>query len=153
MHFARSNLSFDAFRATLCLASALLVAGCSALPKEGLFALDGVDPNSSVAAEVREASRAPGPYPHFNKIAGPPTDLRPATAWKPAVVSEWREKKQVEADAAAIPFTLNNSQAYADTTQARISPQLATQAPSDAEAKAQAFAAAQAARATPPPTH
>jgi hypothetical protein len=121
------------------------------MPHQNPFALGGVDPNSSVAAEVNEASRTPGPYPRLNQLPPTPTDVRPVSAWKSAVVSEWMEKKQVEAAAAAIPFTLNNTDAFADSARARITPGLAGQAPADAQSQAEAFAEAGRARATPPP--
>ncbi len=138
-------------RWTLGALGLLTLAGCANLPKENMFALGGVDPRSPVAADVTEASHSPGPYPKFNEIPPAPTDVRTPQAWKAAVLSEWSEKRQLEASAAAIPFTLGNTDTYADTTRGRISPELAAQAPADAEAQAKAFADAGHARATPPP--
>ena len=147
----RSFASFFPLHWALCVAGASALAGCSGVPHGNPFALGEVDANSSVAAQVREASQAPGPYPRLDRIPPNPTDVRPASAWKVAVTSEWTEKKQVEAEAAAIPFTLKNTDAFAQTAHSRIQTQLATQAPADAEAQARDFAEAQRARAMPPP--
>jgi hypothetical protein len=151
MASAHPNLTYRRVGAILGLGGALLLGGCINAPNEKMLALGGVDPNSAVAAEVEAASRSPGPYPKLSKIPSAPTDVRPVGAWKAAVTSEWAAKKQLEASAAAIPFTLNNTEQYAAATRARISPELAVQAPADAEAQAQAFADAERARATPPP--
>ena len=151
MPSARSTTKFRFPRLAVCLAIPALVSGCAGAPGEKMFALGGVDSNSAVAAEVTAATQEPGRYPRLNRIPAAPTDVRPASAWKAAVDTEWAEKKQLEASAAAIPFTLNNTEAFAATSRARISPELAQPAPADAEAQAQAFADAERARATPPP--
>ena len=135
----------------LSLTGASMASGCVGLPKQNPFALGGVDANSSIAADVEAASHAPGPYPKIGKIPTTPTDVRSTAAWKSAVDAELQAKQQLEGQAAAIPFTLKNTEAFADATRARISPELATAAPADAQAQAEAFAEAERARATPPP--
>jgi len=139
-------------RSILCasLGLAALLGGC-ATGKRSPFALGVVDPASPVAPEVRAASASPGPYPRFVAIPAMPKDVRTYQAWKEAVLDEMTLKRQTEAQAAAIPFTLNNSETWAANTRARVSTQLSQQAPADERAKAEAFAAEQAARATPPP--
>jgi len=151
MASAHPNLTHGRLGAAVWLGGVLLLSGCAGAPNEKMFAMGGVDSNSAVAAEVVAASQSPGPYPKLNKIPSTPTDVRSAAAWKTAVVAEWTAKKQLEAQAAAIPFTLNNTEQFAAGSHARISPELAVQAPADAEAQAQAFADAEHARATPPP--
>jgi hypothetical protein len=151
MAAAHPNLTCGRLGLVACVGGALLLGGCANVPSEKLFGMGGVDPNSAVAAEVAAASQSPGPYPKLNKIPTTPTDVRPASAWKSAVVTEWTQKKQLEAQAAAIPFTLNNTEQFAAGDRSKISPQLAVQAPADAEAQAQAFADTEHARATPPP--
>jgi len=151
MPWPRPELKPRSVRLLLCLAGTAALAGCSSLPNEKMFALGGVDANSAVAAEVAEASNTPGPYPRIDKVPSKPTDIRPATAWKTAVLKEEGENQQLQSEAAAIQFTLKDTDAYAAATRAKISPALATQAPTDAEAQAQAFAEAEGARATPPP--
>src|SRR5271168_2366403 len=138
-------------RLALCLVGATLTAGCVSLPKRYSFGLGGVDPNSTVAAEVNAASRSTGRFPRFADIPVKPTDVRPETSWKTAVLAEQGLKTYVQAQSTAIPFTLNGTGAWATAERAKISPVLSGQAPADARAQAEAFAAAQAARATPPP--
>lgn len=133
------------------LAAACGLGACANATHETTFAFGKVDPNSNVSAEVAAASVAPGPYPNLQHLPPNPTDVRPAADWKTAVVAELAVKDDVEARAAAIPFTLDNPQPFADRTRARIAPSLAAQAPADAAAQAQAFADSARARATPPP--
>jgi hypothetical protein len=132
------------------LALAALLGGCAMGPKSP-FALGGVDPASPVAAEVRAASASPGPYPRFVDIPAMPKNVRTYQAWKEAVLDEMTLKHQTEAHAAAIPFTLTGTEVWAANTRARVLPQFTQQAPADERAQAEAFAAQQAARATPPP--
>ena len=149
MTSARSKFQLRFFRQAACLAFAAFVGGCAGMPSANPFA--GVDPNSSVAEDVRAASRTPGSYPKLSRIPAAPTDVRSAAAWKSAVNETWAQKLQLEAAASAIPFTLNNTEGFAAATRARISPELAQPAPADAEAQTKAFADAERARATPPP--
>jgi hypothetical protein len=151
MPLAPPKLHFRSLGLVAALAFAGVAGGCSQIPNDKMFAFGGVDPNSKVAADVEAAEHTPGPYPKISKIPPMPTDLRTTAAWKAAVDSEQAAKRQLETTAAAIPFTLNNTEGYAASTQARINPALAIQAPADAQAQAEAYAAAQAARATPPP--
>jgi hypothetical protein len=139
-------------RTRLCagLAVAALLGGCVTGPKSP-FALGGVDPTSPVAAEVRAASASPGPYPKFVDIPAKPKDVRTYQAFKEAVLNEMTLKRQTEAEAAAIPFTLSGTEVWAANTRARVRPELSQQGPADERARAEAFAAQQAARATPPP--
>ncbi|MBV9508848.1 MAG: hypothetical protein JO303_01040 [Caulobacteraceae bacterium] len=116
-----------------------------------MFTFTGADPNSSVAAEVNAASDAPGAYPDLHHIPPNPTDVRPVSAWKAAVDSELAVKQEVQANAAAIPFTLNGTQPFADQARSQIDRDLAVQAPADSAAQTQAFAETARARATPPP--
>jgi hypothetical protein len=132
------------------LAMAALLSGCATGAKSP-FSLGGVDPTSPVAAEVRAASASPGPYPRFIDIPAAPKDVRTYQAWKEAVLGEMTLKRETEAQAAAIPFTLSGTETWAANTRARVLPQFSQQAPADERAQAEAFAAQQAARATPPP--
>lgn len=151
MSTARSISIFLTARVLACAALGCAVAGCVSFPHESSFAFGPVDPNSSVATAVAAASESPGRYPNLHKIPPNPTDVRPAADWKTAVVAELAVKQQVETQAAAIPFTLDNTQPFAAQAHARIAPDLAVQAPAGAAAEAQAFAESARARATPPP--
>jgi len=136
--------------------TALALAGCVHVPAPNVaavnpFAVSGVNPDSPVSAEVVAASHAPGPYPHFSQVPALPTDVRTVPAWRTAVVSEWRDKRQTEREAAAIPFTLANSEAWAQRTRAKIPSAETSQPTPNVAAQSEAFAAAERARATPPP--
>ena len=144
------NLSNRRLRLVAGMALAALLAGCMT-PTKSPFALGGVDPNSAVAGEVRAASGSPGSFPKFTDFPVMPVDVRSASAWKAAVMDETTLKHETEAQAAAIPFTLTGTDAWADKTRARVLAQYSQQAPADARAQAEAFAAQAAARATPPP--
>jgi hypothetical protein len=122
------------------------------VPSLASLAPDQVDPRSPIAAEVRAAEDTPGPYPHLSKLPVIPTDVRPAEAWRQAVMTERAEGAAADRSAAAIPFTLTNSTAWAAKTRARVRPDQAHGAPADATDQAQAFADALRARATPPPS-
>ena len=68
------------------------------------------------------------------------------------MIDEWRLKRATEAEAASTPFLLANTQAWAQAEHAKI-PASELQAVSPDEAtESEAYAAAQRARATPPPT-
>jgi hypothetical protein len=136
----------------LCAAgAAMLTAGCANMRTVNPLEAGGVNPDSTVSAEVVAATRAPGPYPRFSQIPPPSTDVRSVPDWRAAVVSEWGRKRQTEREAAAIPFTLANTEAWAERTRAKIPASERSQpAPSVAE-QTEAYAAGQRARATPPP--
>ena len=127
------------------------VGGCAHLPTVNPFAAGGVNPDSTVAAEVVAASRAPGVYPRFSEIPALPTDVRPVPAWRSAVLSEWNQKRQTERQAAALNFTLANTEAWAESTRRHIPPSEMSQPTPSAADQTEAFAAAERARATPPP--
>jgi hypothetical protein len=134
------------------LAAATAMAGCVHMPNANPLAAGGINPDSTVAAEVAAVSHAPGSYPRFAEIPSLPTDVRPVPAWRTAVITEWGQKRKTEHEAAALPFTLNNTstEAWAEKTRRRI-PQSETMQPApDATQQSEAFAAAERARATPP---
>ena len=130
---------------------ALTLTGCAHTAAMNPFAVSGVNPDSTVAAEVNAASHMSGPYPHFSQIPALPTDVRTVPAWRTAVVTEWRDKRQTEREAAALPFTLANSEDWAQRTRLKIPPGERSQPTPTAAAQSEAFAAAVRARATPPP--
>lgn len=117
------------------------------------FAFGPVDANSPVAADVAKAQREPGPYPSFVHVPPVPRDVRPASAWRAAVYETWGLKQSLEAEAAAIPFTLAVGQAgaWAAAERAKIPAAEMTPPPADTAGQAEAFAETARARATPPP--
>ena len=128
-----------------------LLGACANMPSVSVLAPGGVDPHSSVAAEVAAASQAPGPYPRFSQIPTMPKDVRPDTEWRQDVVSVWTAKRQLDAEARALKFTLTNTEGWAVAERAKINPADAAPPPLDATLDAETFAAAERARATPPP--
>ncbi|MDR3513519.1 MAG: hypothetical protein P4L73_17935 [Caulobacteraceae bacterium] len=140
-------------RLALCLGAAAGAAGCAGASRLNPMSVGRIDPNSAVAADIATAERTPGPYPKFSHVPPIPKDVRPATAWRDSVADAWGLKRQSEADAAAIPFTLPVGQAgaWADAERAKIPASEMASPPADAGQQAEAFAAAARARATPPP--
>jgi hypothetical protein len=136
--------------AMLVLIAGASLSGCDTLAKNNYFLPGGIDQQSAVAAQVRAAQQAPGPYPKFSQIPPVPTDVRPISAWRASVTGALAEKREVDAAAAAYPYSLHDTQAFADAQHARIPP--AQAAPStDATSAADAYAASVRARATRPP--
>jgi hypothetical protein len=121
------------------------------MPEVTPFSAGPVDSRSSVASEVAESAKTPGGYPHFASIPPVPKDVRPIPAWRVAVLDELAARRALEAEAVAIPFTLANTEAWAQTEHAKIPPAEAQDVSADEARESEAYAAAQRARATPPP--
>ena len=130
---------------------AAAMGGCAQLPAANPFAAGGINPDSTIAAEVAAVTHAPGAYPRFSEIPALPSDVRPVPAWRAAVLSEWNQKRQTEHEAAALRFTLANTEAWAESTRRHIPPSEMSQPTPSAADQTEAFAAAERARATPPP--
>lgn len=138
-------------RLGLCAGAALGACGCVAAPDLRPLSAGDVNPNSSVAAEVDAASRSPGPYPRFEDIPPVATDVRTVPQWRQAVISEWAIRRQTEAEAAAIPFVLAGSEAWAESMRAKIPQGETVLPPPNSGLETEAFANSERARATPPP--
>ena len=128
-----------------------LLGACMSMPGVSALTPGGVDPHSSVAAEVAAAIQAPGPYPKFSQIPEMPNDVRPDAEWRKDVIGVWSSKRQLDAEAKALKFTLTNTEGWAVAERGKINPADAAPAPLDATLDAETFAAAERARATPPP--
>lgn len=131
---------------------ALGLGGCANLARADPSANASIKTPSPVIVEATEAARAPGSYPRFSAIPPVPSDVRPVGAWRMAVFGEWTLKHTVEADAAQIPFSLANSESWAQTERAQIPPSQMIPPASDSQAQSEAYAAVLRARATPPPS-
>ncbi len=151
MAATRTNGLIFGARLIACAGLCGLLGACVTMPSVSALTPGGVDPNSSVAAEVAAAIQAPGPYPRFSQIPSMPKDVRADTEWRKDVVSVWSAKRQLDAEAKALKFTLTNSEGWAVAERAKINPADATPPPLDATLDAETFAAAERARATPPP--
>ena len=149
MAWPHARTANSVLRAPLWGATTLALVGCAGLNP---FVAGRIDPNSPIAAEVAAASRSPGRYPKLTNLPPVPTDVRSAEQWRVAVVSEQALGRRTEQEAAAIPFTLSDSEAWAASMRARIDPALAVPPPADASQSTEDYAAAKRARATPPPS-
>jgi len=133
---------------------ALLCASQAVAAGASPFGSGPIDPASPAAADIADAQAHPGPYPAFSDVAPVPKDVRPASAWRAAVYDVWGKKKQTEAEAAAIPFVLvtGETEGWAQTERSKIPADEMIGPAADAADQTEAFAAAQRARATPPPS-
>lgn len=102
----------------------------------------------AVRLAIGEA-HAKAAYPSFASIPPRPTDVRSIKAWKQSVTTTQAEGDQLLREAAAEPWTLHDTDAWADTERGQAAPPRQITQP--AESDTEAFAAAMRARATPPP--
>ena len=151
--------SRDAKIRTLSLISATLAfaagGGAATCAFAGPFSFAPMNPASPIAAQAHEAQQHPGPYPTFAQVPPLPKDVRPVSAWRADIADTWALKRQTEAEAAAIPFTLaqGDAQPWADAELAKIPAPEMVPPSADSSQETEAFAAAARARATPPPPH
>lgn len=138
-------------KAVIAIAAMLTLAGCASLAPANPFVSGGVDSRSPVAGEVSQASLSIGDYPQFKALPPFPTNLRAASAWRGSVEDALSTKRSVEATAAQIPFTLADTEAWAQAERSHIPPGQWAPPAADSQAKTQALAVALQARATPPP--
>jgi hypothetical protein len=123
----------------------------AALAASGAFAAP-TNPGqpSPLTTEAIAAARAKAPFPTFASVPPKPTDLRSIKAWKSSVLGIRAEGADLARLAAAEPWTLHDTEGWADEERQAASPPPAITTPSS-EADTEAFAAAMRARATPPP--
>lgn len=112
----------------------------------------GMDPGSPLAEQSNAISRQAGAFPSFSAIPQVPDDLRPGEAWARDVASITATRTQIEARTAPSTFSLNNTEAFAAATRARVGASGGVPDEAATRASADAFARAIRARATPPPT-
>jgi hypothetical protein len=112
----------------------------------------GMDPDSPLAEQSTALSREAGAYPTFAAIPQVPDDLRPGEIWARDVASVTATRAQIVAQTAPSTFSLNNTEAFAAATRARVGPSGGVPDEAATRASADAFARAVRARATPPPT-
>jgi hypothetical protein len=110
-----------------------------------------VDPNSPVAKDVIYASHHPGPYPKFTDIPSVPTDVRPAAEWRAAISDIKAEGRKLDAQVAALPPPLTDTEAFAAASQSMSAAQPSEVPPADAQQQTESEARTLRERATPPP--
>jgi hypothetical protein len=114
----------------------------------------------ALAAPSAQASASPVPgaigqaekstsRPTFAAIPSAPTDVRSFQAWRAAVADTKHVGVQTAAEAAAEPWTLSDTQGFADRARAEAAPPPPMTTP--AEGDTNAFVREMIRRATPPP--
>jgi hypothetical protein len=137
-------------RAIGALAGVCALSGCVDMSKYNYFSTAPVDRTSPAAAQVNAALQASGPYPKFSQIPPTPTDVRSDAAWRSAVQGVIADHRQAAASAAAYPFTLGDSEAWAAQQRAKIPPKEQSGPSQDTSKSSEDYAKKARARATPP---
>jgi len=103
---------------------------------------------SSVPAAIGQAEKATA-RPTFASIPSAPTDVRPFRSWQVAIADTKHVGEATAAEAAAEPWTLSDTQGFADRARAEAAPPAPMTKPADADTDA--FVREMLRRATPPP--
>jgi hypothetical protein len=128
-------------------ALALLLAACSNMQQaRRLDEPLPVELSSPAAQAILEKSRQPGRYPTFQEIPQAPADVRPAGQWAAAVADTRDANAQLQAQVAADPPTLSDSEGWAARQSAA-----ATPPPPPEQQSTEEYARELRERATPPP--
>lgn len=135
------------------VAAAAMLSGCADLRRAVQGADFAVNPESPVAPAAVAASQSNPHYPRMDKIPPVPTDIRPASEYKAAVVDEIKARrwiKQLDASLAAPPPDTDRFVKSGDAAlnKGKIEPPADDQA-----AKTEAFAAAARATLQPAAPH
>ncbi len=150
MYVKRTRQTIGPTSVLVVLLAGASLGGCNTLAKNNYFLPGGINQQSAVAAQVRAAQQAPGPYPKFSQIPNVPKDVRPISAWRATVTGALAEKHQVDAASAAYPYGLHDTEAFAEATRSSIPAADAAPA-ADTSSATDAYAASVRARATKPP--
>lgn len=130
-------------RASAVAVVCVTLSGCVGNP----FADAKVDPASPVAKDVTALTSAHAEFPKFASIPRKPDDLRPPARYGKEAASLELAAAQLIRDTAPETWTLQATDAFADTARRDAGPELAPPTAGDAEA----FARSLRERATPPP--
>lgn len=128
-------------------AGAVMLSGCLASDP---FA-PPTDPQSAAAQQVNEAAARNMPYPRWSEFPAAPRDVPTAEDIRMQVVSTEEAKAILQAQAAELVWTLDDSEGWATAQRSLLDMSLAQPAPADAAAQTEAWAAAARAEAIPPP--
>jgi hypothetical protein len=141
-----------------CTANNTVVAGALVLIGVGIaasaaaqttLAAPPMHPNPVTQQAFDEAAKS-APFPTFGQIPPLPGDVRSMHAWKTSVVTLKSDGARMADLAAAGPWTLNDTEGWAERERAAAAAPPPVTQPSS-EADTEAFAAAMRARAIPPP--
>jgi hypothetical protein len=133
----------------LFVAARPLCAASLALAVMGVGASAAAAQPPSATGQAIAAAERPAPYPTFAEVPPLPTDVRPLQAWKAAILDTQAVGAQTMGQASSTPWTLDDSQGWADRGRAEAAPPPPMTTPGDLDTEA--FVAAMRARATPPP--
>ena len=103
---------------------------------------------SPVLGAIAEGEK-PAALPTFASIPPTPTDVRPFVAWRAAIADTRRVGAETAAEAAAGPWMLSGTQAWADSARAEAEPPAPMTTP--AQGDTDDFVREMLRRATPPP--
>lgn len=126
----------------------------------GAVVLASFAPGRSLSDPAAQPSASPVPgaisqaeksrtLPTFAAIPSAPTDVRPFQAWRAAIADTKRVGAQTAAQAAAEPWTLSDTEGFADRARAEAAPP--PPMTTAAEGNTDAFVREMLRRATPPP--
>ena len=123
------------------LAGVLGLGGCASV-QQGLDMIQPppINPSSPIASYADQVSRETFPPPNFREIPPKPTDVRPADAYKTAVMGEIGMRRELAAWRIAHPQFQNDSDAWADLQRHRIPKSLGTPVAQTQDAESEAFA-------------
>jgi len=109
------------------------------------------DPQSAAAQQVNEAAARNMPYPRWSEFPAAPRDVPTADDIRMQVVSTEEAKAILQAQAAELVWTLDDTEGWATAQRGLLDMSLAQPADADAAAQTEAWAAAARAEAIPPP--
>jgi hypothetical protein len=121
--------------------AALVFGGCTQV-QQGLDMIQPppVNPSSPIAAYADQVSHETLPTPSFRDIPPKPTDVRPADAYKTAVMGEIGFRRDLAAWRATHPELTSDTEAWADLERHRIPKSVGTPVAETHDAEAEAFA-------------
>lgn len=131
----------------VCVCGAAMLSGCAI---SNPFVTATVNPASPIAAEVAAKARASHDYPTFADIPPVPADVRPLPAFGRAASDLQVAGAELVRDTAPSTWTLTGTDAFAGRARDIAGPEAT--GPDSTTAATEAFAKAQRARATPPPS-
>lgn len=135
------------------IAAAATLSACADLRRAVQGADFAVNPESPVAPAAVAASQSNPHYPRMDKIPPVPTDIRPASAYKAAVIDEIKARrwiKQLDASLAAPP---PDTDRFVQSADAALNKDKIEPPAEDQAARTEAFAAAARAAARPADPH
>ena len=134
----------------IALAAAAACAGLSGCLAHDPFA-PSTDPQSAAAQRVNEAAARNAPFPRWSEFPKAPTDVPTAEDFRMRVVDTEEAQRILQAQAADLHWTLDDTEGWATARRALVDMTLAQPNPIDQAALTEAWAAEQRAKAVPPP--